>query len=165
MRKPIPLKEYHTLGELQKFCKNSKDEAQKTRLRAIINIKKGKTRPEIIELFNVNRDTVTNWVKTYNTKGVDGLKTNLGGRPEGNPKWDTNIFKKLGEEIDEKKGYWSIPKMQRWILKEKKENIPEQTVWYHMHHLEDYTYKSARPHPMKGNKAEQEDFKKTVYKS
>lgn len=160
MRPPIALKKHHTLEELQKFCKDSKDEAQKTRLRAIINIKKGKTRGEVIESFGINRDTATRWVKTYNEKGVAGLATNLGGRPEGNPKWDTDIFKELGKEIDAKKGYWSVPKMQRWILKEKKENIPEQTIWYHMHMLENYTYKSARPHPMKGNKEQQESFKK-----
>jgi transposase len=165
MRPPKALVGHHTLEQLQKFCKESKDEGQKARLRAIINIKKGKSRSEVIELFQINRDTVTNWVNTYNRKGVDGLKTNLGGRPLGNPKWDIDIFKELGEEIDTKKGYWSIPKMQRWILKEKKENIPEQTVWYHMHNLENYTYKSARPHPMKGNKERQDSFKKTVYRS
>lgn len=163
MRPPIALVEHHTLGELQKFCKKSKDEAQKTRLRAIINIKKGKNRSEVIELFNINRDTITNWVNAYNEKAVEGLKTNLGGRKEGNPKWDTKIFEKLGKEIDTKKGYWSIPKMQRWILKEKKENIPEQTVWYHMRKVEGYTYKSARPHPILGNKKDQESFKKRVY--
>jgi len=162
--KQIALVEHHTLEQLQKFCKESKDEVQKTRLRAIINIMKGKTRGEIIELFGINRDTITNWVNTYNEKGVVGLKTNLGGRPEGNPKWDTTIFKELGEEIDTKKGYWSIPKMQRWILKEKKEDIPEQTVWYHMHNLENYTYKSSRPHPMLGDRNKQDSFKKGAYK-
>lgn len=164
MRPPIALKEHHTAEQLKKFCKDSKDEAQKTRLRAIINIKKGKSRSEVIELFDINRDTVTNWVNTYNEKGVEGLKTNLGGRKEGNPKWDKDIFEKLGKEIDAKKGYWSVPKMQRWILKEKKENIPEQTVWYHMHELESYTYKSARPHPILGNKEEQASFKKRAYR-
>lgn len=160
MRPPIALAGHHTLDELQKFCKQSKDEAQKTRLRAIINIKKGKSRSEIIALFDINRDTVTNWVNTYNEKGIKGLKTNLGGRKEGNPKWNTDIFEKLGKEIDTKKGYWSVPKMQRWILKEKKENIPEQTIWYHMHELESYTCKSARPHPILGNKEDQMSFKK-----
>jgi transposase len=163
MRPPIALAKRHTVDELQKFCKKSKDEAQKTRVRAIINIKKGKSRIEIVDLFNVNRDTVTNWVNMYNANGTEGLQTNLGGRPQGNPKWDTDIFEKLGKEIDTKKGYWSIPKMQQWILKEKKENIPEQTIWYHMHEVEDYTYKSARPHPMKGNREQQASFKKRAY--
>ena len=107
MRPPIALKEHHTAEQLQKFCKDSKDEAQKTRLRAIINIKKGKSRSEVIELFDINRDTVTNWVNTYNEKGAEGLKTNLGGRKEGNPKWDKDIFEKLGKEIDAKKGQMS----------------------------------------------------------
>ena len=156
MRPPIPLKNVHTLDELHVICKESKDEVQKTRIRAIINIKKGKTRSDIVELLSVSRDTVTNWVVTYNEKGVEGLRTNNGGRKEGNPKWDTSIFNKLGIEIDTKKGYWSIPKMCTWIKKNEKVDIPQETVWYHMHTLENYTYKSARPHPMKGDKDKQE---------
>jgi transposase len=162
MRPPIPLVNHHTIDTLQKMCKESHDEVYKTRLRVIIAIQKGRSRSEIVEMFTISRDTVTNWVKAYNEKSALGLQVNLGGRKEGNPKWDTDIFKTLGVEITEKKGYWSVPKMKKWITKEKKVDIPEQTIWYHMHTLENYTYKSSRPHPMLGNKEIQTSFKKTV---
>jgi transposase len=159
MRPAILLSNHNSLEDLQRICKDTKDQVQKNRLRAIINIKKGRTRTEIVETFNVSRDTVTNWVNRYNKEGVQGLKENLGGRKDGNPKWDVNIFKLLAKEIDVSKGYWSIPLMQKWIEKEHKEIIPEQTVWYHIR-KENYTYKSSRPHPMLGNKDKQEAFKK-----
>ena len=40
-----------------------------------------------------------------------------------------------------------------------KKDIPEQTIWYHLD-THKYSYKSARPHPYKGNKEQQESFKK-----
>jgi transposase len=97
-------------------------------------------------------------VAAYNTGGIDGLAMSKGGRPEGNPKWESSIFNDLIKEID-KGGYWSIPLMQDWIARHHAVNIPEQTVWYRMDQL-NYSYKSARPHPTQGNKQKQKSFKK-----
>lgn len=159
MRKHI-LAPTHTLDELVEAKNKSSDEGQKLRLRAIINLKKGKKVKQVSEELLVSRRSVGIWQNIYNKKGIEGLKTNKGGRPEGNPKWDTNIFNELAKEID-KGGYWSIPLMQEWIIKHHKKDIPEQTVWYRMDQL-NYSYKSARPHPVKGDKEKQESFKKGV---
>jgi transposase len=82
-----------------------------------------------------------------------------GGRPEGNPKWNTALFDNLVKEIDKGGRYWSIPLMVEWLKEHYKENVPENTVWYHLKRL-NYSHKSARPHPYKGNKERQETFKK-----
>jgi transposase len=87
-----------------------------------------------------------------------GLAQKPSGRKEGNPKWDKEPFDALAQEID-KGGYWSVPRMQEWLKKEYKKNIPEQTVWYRMDTL-GYSYKSARPHPVQGDRERQETFKK-----
>lgn len=155
----IALKERHTIKKLKEMIKKCSDEPQKTRIRAIINIKRGKKRSEVAEMLSCSRDSITNWINAYNEKGLEGLATNLGGRKEGNPKWNTEIFSSLAKEIDKQKRYWSIPLMQKWILEHKKEEIPEQTVWYHMKSLR-YSYKSARPHPYKGDREKQALFKK-----
>lgn len=160
MRKHI-LAGTHTLDKLIEAKNQSSDLGQKLRLRAIINIKKGKLIKQISEELLVSRRSVGVWQNIYNEKGIDGLKTNKGGRPEGNPKWDTEIWDTLGEMIKTKGGYWSIPKMQEWISAKYKETIPEQTVWYHLHML-GFSYKSARPHPYKGDRKRQESFKKGV---
>jgi len=118
----------------------------------------GKKRYEISEQLTVDEKSVTTWVQKYNKKGTDGLVSNLGGRPEGNPKWDGSIFKDLAKEID-KGGYWSIPRMQKWLQENLKKEIPEQTVWYRMDQL-NYSYKSSRPSPIGGDKEKQDVFKK-----
>ena len=159
MSKPIQLTGKNSLSKLKQTLKVSKDEGQKTRLRVILNILKGKERITIAEDLNININTITNTVKKYNKKGAEGLRTNKGGRPEGNPKWDTAIFKDLAKEIDKQDKYWSIPIMITWIEEQKKQTIPYNTIWNHMKNL-NYSYKSARPSPYLGNAEKQEAFKK-----
>ena len=151
---------HHSIGELHTILKKSRDEGQRTRLRAIIAALEGNKRKEIAERLHVSDHSVTNWVQAYNTGNVEGLKTHKGGRPEGNPKWEAVLFADLATEID-KGGYWSIPRMQEWLSTKKKVAIPEQTIWYRMDKL-NYSYKSARPHPVQGDREKQEAFKKGV---
>lgn len=150
---------HHTLAELIEAKNKSSDEGQKLRLRAIINIKKGKLSKQVSEEILISRRSLSSWVGKYNEKGIEGLVTNKGGRPEGNPKWDVKIFDALTAMIKSTGGYWSIPKMQEWIKNKYQQSIPEQTVWYHLDKL-GFSYKSARPHPYKGNKEQQDSFKK-----
>ena len=149
----------HTLDELLEAKNKSSDQGQKLRLRAIINIKKGKLIKQVSEELLVSRKSISEWQNRYNDAGIKGLRSNKGGRSEGNPKWDTKIFDCLGEMIKKTGGYWSIPKMQDWIKEKYQKTIPEQTVWYHLDIL-GFSYKSSRPHPYKGDKAKQESFKK-----
>ncbi|MGZ9112513.1 MAG: helix-turn-helix domain-containing protein, partial [Rhodoplanes sp.] len=67
------------------------DEAQKTCIRAIIDLREGATRGEAAKRTVVDTDTITNWIKAYNRGGVAALKMSRGGRAEGNPKWDPTI--------------------------------------------------------------------------
>ncbi len=160
MRNTIPVAPHATNSELRQALKHA-DEAQKTRIRVIINIQDGLARIDIARSFSITQNSITNWVKRYNAGGSDALATNKGGRPEGNPKWDTSIFDELVKEINKTKKYWSIPLMMNWIKEHYKLAIPEQTVWYHMD-ARNMSYKSARPHPHLGDKERQEAFKKGV---
>lgn len=154
----IKLKNRDTLDELYLTLKKSKDSDQKNRIRAIIEIKKGKNKKETAKDFAVSQATMIHWVSSYNKGGTDALSMSKGGRLEGNPKWEASIFNELIKEID-KGGYWSVPRMQKWIKEHCKKEIPEQTVWYRLNQL-NYSYKSARPHPTQGNKEKQAEFKK-----
>lgn len=157
----IALAERDSIAQLRTALRTSIDEAQKTRLRAIIGIKEGTSRREMARILVVSRTSVISWILAYNTGGIPALTMSKGGRPEGNPTWDTAIFDALTKEIDKGGRYWSVPLMQEWIKEKYHKEIPENTVWYHMTDL-DYTYKSARPHPMKGDLAKQDAFKKGV---
>ena len=156
----ITIDAHDTEEILRQKLKQSTDEAYKTRLKAIILVIQGNTRYEIVERLTVNPGSVTTWLKRYNGRGTAGLVSNKGGRPKGPQKWDASLFADLATEID-KGGYWSVPRMQEWLTSTKKVNIPEQTVWYRMDKL-NYSYKSARPHPVQGNREKQETFKRGV---
>ncbi len=158
MKKHIALRAHDSITNLKIAIKNTRDSATQLRIKAILLRKQGKTPQEIAERLIVTDRSVTGWILRYNKEGKGGLATKPSGRKEGNPKWDGKIFNDLAKEID-KGGYWSIPKMQEWINANHKKNIPEQTVWYRMDQL-DYSYKGARPHPVQGNKENQESFKK-----
>jgi transposase len=149
---------HDTATELKQKLRTAHDEAFKNRIKAIALALEGKKRYEIVAQLAVDASRVTEWVKRYNDGGTAALIFSKGGRPEGNPKWDTSLFETLAKEID-KGGYWSIPRMQEWLKDQYKKDIPEQTVWYRMDRL-GYSYKSARPHPVQGNKERQDTFKK-----
>ena len=159
MSKLIEITRSDTINDLKLTIKQSRDDAQKTRIRAIIRIKEGADREAIASEFVVDKGTVVNWVKAYNNGGTDSLKMSKGGRSEGNPTWDTEIFKKLLEHVENTKQYWSIPLMIKWIKDTYKEEIPYNTVWYNVTHSK-FSYKSARPHPHLGSIEQQELFKK-----
>lgn len=157
--KTCTLAPHHTLDELIEIKNKSSDDGQKLRLRAIISIKKGKMQKQVSEELSVSEKTLGIWRGKYNDKGTDGLLSNKGGRKEGNPTWDVKIFEKLTEHIKNTGGYWSVPKMQEWIEKTFEKTIPQVTIWYHLIIL-GFSYKSARPHPYKGDKERQDSFKK-----
>lgn len=144
--------------ELREALRASHDDAQKTRIRAIIKLVEGAPKIKVAHDLTISRTSLIEWVKCYNDGGVDALVFSKGGRPEGNPKWEQEPFDALAKEID-KGGYWSIPRMREWLKEKHKKDIPEQTVWYRMDTL-GYSYKSARPHPTQGSKERQETFKK-----
>lgn len=156
--KPSHIVPHDTVSELKEALARSKDEAYRVRLRSIIKIYEGKRQDIIAEELIISVRSVSSWLRKYNKGGKAGLLTKRSGRPKGNLKWNENIFHGLADEID-KGGYWSVPRMQKWIRKHHDTDIPEQTVWYRMDHL-GYSYKGARPHPTQGNKEKQDSFKK-----
>lgn len=158
MQQHIPLKPHANIEILSNRLKVARGDILRTRLKAIILRARDYTPQEIAERLLVNDRSVRDWITLYNDGGIEGLSPKPSGRSEGNPKWNSELFTALATEID-KGGYWSIPRMQEWLKKEKKEDIPEQTIWYRMDQL-DYSYKGARPHPVQGDTKRQETFKK-----
>jgi transposase len=146
-----------SVTSLRQKLARSDDAEQKTRIRAIINIKEGSRRVDIVKRFVISYQALQRWVQAYNEGGVRALKFSKGGRPEGRPLWDTSIFDSLLQEIDKGGQYWSVPLMQEWIAEHHQKEIPESTIWYHVK-ARDYSYKSARPHPYQGNTKAQEAF-------
>ena len=147
------------VSALKSHLQVTQSQGEKVRVRAIIKIGQGKQIQTIASELMVSRRSISTWSKRFYAQGVVGLQDNKGGRKEGNPKWNTEIFNELVKEIHKQDKYWSIPLMMQWIKEKYKQDIPEQTVWYHID-KRGYSYKSARPHPYLGNKEKQDAFKK-----
>lgn len=158
MATPLSVAAHDSREALRAFLVRTRDEGHRKRIRAIIRMKEGERRGAVARALGASRTSVCSWITRYNTGGVAALATNKGGRKDGNPLWNALVFDNLAKEID-KGGYWSVPRMQLWISEHHRQNIPEQTIWYRMDQL-GYSYKGARPHPVRGNKERQEDFKK-----
>lgn len=155
----IELRDRDTVADLEAAAKHSRDDAQKNRLRALVRVKQGATHSAVAEEFSVSRSSLVFWIKAYNEGGIGALKMSKGGRPEGNPRREKRVFEALAREIDKGDRYWSVPVMAGWIKEKYGKEIPENTLWYHVRHL-DYSYKSARPRPEKGDAKKQEAFKR-----
>ena len=159
MAKPLLTVVAHDpLPALRLAVTHTGDAGMRTRIKAVLKAREGKKRKQIAAELVVSERSVGSWIADYNADGLSGLLTKRPGRKPGPQRWSEAIFDGLAAEID-KGGYWSVPRMQEWISEHHGRDIPEQTVWYRMDKLA-YSYKSARPHPVQGNKERQEAFKK-----
>jgi len=159
MAKKLELKNHNSKKELKAEIRKTKDGRYELRLRVILMLKEGYSPTEIKKVLMVAGATYSRWIKRYNEEGKDGLKRHESGRKNGNPKWDKKIFEDLFEKLDEMEEYWSVPKMQKWIKEEYKQDIPASTIEYHLH-KSNYSWKTNRPSPYKGDKEQQASFKK-----
>ena len=156
--KVLEVKNYHTIEELKREIRNSKDGRYSLRIQSVILRKEGKSTKEIQEALLISRDAFSRWIRRYNKEELKGLKNKKpGGRKE---KWDNSLFKELFEELDKNKGFWTIKKMQKFIEKRHNVKIPEESLRRKVHKA-GYSWKSSRPSPYKGDKKKQEEFKKT----
>ena len=161
MGKKLELKNHDSKKELKEEIRKTKDGRYELKLRVILMAKEGYSPTEIKKILMIAGATYSRWIKQYNEEGKEGLKRYERGRKEGNPKWDKKIFEELFKKLDKMEEYWSVPKMREWIKEEYKKDIPDSTIEYHLHKA-NYSWKTNRPSPYKGDKEKQESFKKRL---
>jgi len=155
--KKLELKNHHKIEELREEFKKSKDGRYSLRIESIILKKEGKRTKEIEEILLVSRMSLSKWIRRYNERGLEGLKTKkTTGRKE---KWGEEFFKELFEELDKNKGFWTVKKMQKFIEEKHNVKIPVESIRRKIH-KSGYSWKTSRPSPYKGDKEKQEEFKK-----
>ena len=157
----LKITDHETEQELKESIRYAQDGRYQLRLRTILLAKQGKRPKDIQEELLISPPTYSEWVHKYNSGGKDNLKRHGSGRTEGNPKWDAKIFEELFEKLDLMKEHWSIIKMQKWIKEQHDVDIPYSTIEYRLHKA-NYSWKTNRPSPYKGDKNKQEEFKKTA---
>ena len=156
----IKIKNHNTEIEIIEEIKITKDGRYRLKLNVILEIKKGKKAKEIQSNFLISQTTYYRWLKKYNKGGVELLKTNLGGRAEGNPKYENKIFKELFLKLDEMEEWWSVLKMVEFVKERHNVDVLPETMRVRVKKA-GYSWKSNRPSPYKGDKDKQESFKKT----
>jgi transposase len=158
-RKRLHLTRAVSVRRMEAEIKTTTDEKYKTRLRAVLLFKQGRSQKEITETMIVSRRSVHGWIVTYNEEGRDGLRTRTTGRPLGRVTWSEASFERLAREIDTSERYWSVHLMAEWLAEHEKTIIPESTIWYRITKI-GYSHKSSRPYPYKGDAEQQTVFKK-----
>jgi transposase len=157
----IEITEHNTIDEIENEIKSVLPGRYRLRLQTIFLTKKGIHPSEIQKTLLVSKYAYYTWIHKYNNGGMQALKQHNSGRKNGNPKYDDKIFVELFEKLDLMQEYWSIPKMQKLVLDLHKIEVPYETMRMRVKRA-GYSYKSNRPSPYKGDKALQEEFKKTV---
>jgi transposase len=99
-----------------------KDEkfSQGVRLYAVYQIKLGRKAEELEELYNVSHKSICNWVHSYNSSGIEGLKDKFrSGRPSRLSNEHQNKLKEVinakPEEFGYSGGVWSGPLVINYI--------------------------------------------------
>ncbi len=160
MGKAITIKHHHSEEALEHEIKHAKDGRYRLRVQVILWAMREKSSDCIKQELLVSKPAIFRWARWYNKKGLEGLlNVSKGGRKEGNPKWDNEIFQALFAKLDLMEEFWSVPKMASWIAQTYSQEIPEQTIHYRLK-KGGYSFKSSRPNPYKGDPALQAAFKK-----
>ena len=151
------------IESLKKEMKQTKDSRYKTRLQAIILKAKGYSYKEITKILSIHYNTYYDWIKRFKESGTKGLKEIKSGNKNGVLKYKEEIFEALFREIDKMDRHWTVLQMSEWINEEFGINIKPNTVQYRLHRA-NYSWKTNRPSPYKGDKEKQDTFKKTSIK-
>jgi transposase len=138
MPKNIKLKPHDTLEEWHDKIRKIRNNEHKLKMLVIekilanINI----SAKEVQETFFISPRTMYDWIKQYNSNGLEGLKAkNPKGRGsgKGRTKVDDEVYKRLKEEIEQNPNKkWTLKAKQTYIEKQCGVRVTEQAVAYRM---------------------------------
>jgi len=157
----IKITEHNTIDEIEQEIKSTLPGRYRLRLQTIFLAKQGVHREEVQKTLLISRHAYYTWIHKYNDKGMEILKEHNSGRKNGNPKYEAKIFKELFEKLDLMEEYWSVIKMQKFVLELHNIDVPNETMRMRVKRA-GYSYKSNRPSPYKGDEELQKNLKKTV---
>lgn len=159
-KKLYPNPENCTLSEIDIAMKVAPDMRSYNRMNAIkAMILQLLDHTGVSQLYNVNRNTVNNWVKRFNSSGIDGLiEKSRKGRPKLISETQNEEYKKYIEN-PEKAGecHWTGKKFHGFLKDKFDHEVSYRTVirWLHNN---DYRLKIPRPWPDK-----QDEEKRTIF--
>jgi transposase len=150
----------------EKLSKTAAHPRERLRLLAFAHIKEGKSNIEIAKMLKVNRMTITDWIKKFNSEGIQGLNEKGGrGARHKLPASEEEAFKKSVLELQDKKDGGRIKGTDILQLIEEKFSVKctLQSIYNTLHRV-DLVWISGRSKHPKADPEAQEAFKKTSRK-
>lgn len=118
------------------------------------------TDPEIVsKLFCVTRPTLTNWIRSFNSRGIDGLiEKRRRGRPRKIKTEDVDTFRQIIDEPNLVGRYhWTAKKFHGYLREELGHEIGYRTVVRWMHE-EGFRLKVPQPWPSRQDEVLRQSF-------
>ena len=164
--KKLSIVKHYTDKELSKKIKKIKDANLVFKLTAIyIMQSKELSCNETSAEVGVSHDAVRRWVHLYNEKSIEGLIDKRKNNKRPNHLFTKEFLDKVEKLLSEEcpyGGIWIGKKLQRWIENNYSVRLGISTIYRLVKRL-GYSWKTPRPKHKKGNKEEQENFKKKLY--
>ena len=144
----MPNGENCTLAELDAAIKAAASHQSRNRLQAIKALLIGIDAEPLTQLYNISRDTLTVWIKAFNTQGIDGLidRARL-GRPRAIPaERDEELRDLVVHPSKVEVAHWTAKKFHGYLRESLDLEVGYSTVtrWLHEH---DFRLKVPRPWP------------------
>jgi transposase len=138
MSKKINLSQHYTKEEWREEIKRIRDNGYKLKMLVIEKILSNPniSAKEVQETFFISPRTMYDWIKQYNSNGLEGLKAkNPKGRGsgKGRTKVDDEVYEKLKEEIEQTPNKkWTLKAKQTYIKEQFGIEVTQQAIAYRM---------------------------------
>ena len=163
MARPFVIEIVESEEFLEKSLRQAKSAEQAERLRMLWWLKTGKVKAhqELSRLLGRSPSTVTRWLKSYRTGGLDALLERK--KAPGKPAEITgDLFEKLKSRLDEPQGFSSYRAVQQWLEKESGKKMNYKTVHKTVRYRLGAKLKVPRPCNIKQEQEAVSLFKKTL---
>lgn len=163
-RPELELKIRDSEKELLAAYKASKCAVEQRRIQAVMWLRSGKSRKEVLKLSAYSRSVILSIIKNYNESGLSGLSDKRHANA-GRPKLlDDEEMLLLAQTIrkDYEQGiYWQGSKVVRWLKEELGKEVHEQRAYEYLKAI-GMSKQSSRPYHAKADPFSQEQFKKNT---
>jgi len=158
--------EHHNLQELKALARRQRDARLLLRLQIIILARRGSTAPQIAAALSSSRRTVQDWVRRYNTQGIDGLRERRrgGNQRKLTDRQERELMAHLDAQADDPRGGLRRGHdVRRWITDQFGLPFSLPGAYKLLHRL-GYSHLMPRPRHKRADAQAQEAFKKTPWR-
>lgn len=165
MGKRLSIVEHLSVEEIEQHYRCSTDGVERSQWQFIWLLASGKKTEEVGEVTGYSVAWVREIARRFNARGVEGIgdgrHQNPGAQPLLNDWQQAQLMQALEGEAPGG-GKWSGPKVALWMSELLGRRVRPQRGWEYLRGLE-YRIKVPRPAHIKGDEAEQEQWKKKLF--